>query len=153
WRDMMVLADRTAIVEAELENGHIIDGHLQRIAHPLVVVGLLLDVAAVDDGRGGLDVRTHQSGFVHDRHIRADGLESAVGLLRLEGADPCRNVGPVVDKLDAVEVDVASPPFSVGSPLEGGLLADLVGNQLEWPGADRMLDEILPRLVEAAMDD
>ena len=55
-RDMVVLADRAAIVEAELEHGRVVDRHLQRVADPLVVVRLLLDVAAVDDGRRGLDV-------------------------------------------------------------------------------------------------
>ena len=152
-RDVVVLADRAESVDAEGENRRIVDRHLQRIAHLLVVIGLLLDIGTSHDCRRRLDVRANESGLVHDRDIGGIGLHRAVELLRLESADGRRNVGAVIDELDAVEIGFAAPPLAVRSALESGFLADLEGNEFERGSADRMLDQILAIFVEIAVND
>ena len=152
-RDVEVLGDRAVPFDAELENGRIVDRHLQGVAHALVVVGLLLDVGARDDGRRRLDVGAREAGLVHDRDIGRVGLHRAVELLQLEGADGRGNVGAVVDELDAVEIGIAAPPLAVDAALEGGFLADLERDELERARSDRVLDEVLAVLFEIAVDD
>ena len=67
--------------------------------------------------------------------------------------DHRRRIGAVVDELDAVEIDLAAPPLAVLAALVDHLLADIVGDELERPGADRVLDEVGARLVEVAVHD
>ena len=58
--DVVVLADRAAPVVAELQDGLVVDGHLQRVAHPLVVIGLVRDVGARNERRRRRDLRFRQ---------------------------------------------------------------------------------------------
>src|SRR5690606_34682562 len=64
-----------------------------------------------------------------------------------------RGIGAVVDELDTVEIGIATPPLAVLAPLEDNPVADLVGDELERAGADRIADPVRAGLVEAAMHD
>jgi hypothetical protein len=142
---MVVFGHLAGIAVAERKNGGVVDGELQRLADALVGIGLLLDIGAGHDGVGGQHLRLLQAEPVEDRHIVGGGLVVGVDLHRLEGRDHRRGIGAVVDELDAVEIDLAAPPVAaILAALEFGPVADLVIDQLERTGADRVADEIAP---------
>ena len=150
---MVVLADRAAPGVAELHDGIVVDGHLQRIAHPLVVIGLVGDVGAGNERGRCRDLRFHQIHLVEDVDEVGRRFEIEVDLAGLEGIHRGVEVGAVVDELDTVERRFATPPFAVLAALDDRLLADVVGHQLESSGTDRLLDRVGAILVEVAMHD
>jgi hypothetical protein len=66
----------------------------------------------------------------------------------LERRDHRCRIGAVVDELDAIEIDLAIPPFAVLAAAELGAVADLVVDEFERTGADRVGNEARATLVE-----
>ena len=79
---MVVLARRAGIVVAKLQHDIVVDGELQRVAYPLVIEWLVLDVAADNDGGGRHHFRFYQVHAVEKCHGFAGGLVIGVDLTR-----------------------------------------------------------------------
>ena len=150
---MVVFGELAGIAVAELQHDRVVDRELQRVAHLLVVIRLVGDVGARHDGRGGHDFRRDCANAFEDRDIVGRRLVVGVDFAGLEGRDHRRRIGAVVDEFDAVEDDLAAPPRAVLAALVDHLLADIVGDEFERAGADRILDEVVARLVEGPVDD
>ncbi len=90
---------------------------------------------------------------VEDLDVVGSGLVVRIDLAGFECADGRRRVGAVIDELGPVEISLAAPPFAVLAALVDDLGADVVGNQLERAGADRVLGEVGAGLVEGAVHD
>ena len=130
----------------------IVDGHLQRVTHTLVVIRRVSDVCAHAHGRGRDRLRSAPDRAFENLDELGDAFVVEVDLSRFEGGNLGRGFGTVVDEFDTIEISFPVPPFSVLAPNHRGIRADVLLDELEWSGADRILGARW-RLVERGVYD